>query len=223
VLLLATATVSCGNSVGPLPRSTLSQVVPDISAIDLVNAFPKPADLGPGWKFTTDSLGSDDYFVDFSKIGVARHCAYGDPNLPHIPWLSKPQSPESISGSFTAPPGAQDITVEITVDAPAKSADRLALMRRAYADCGTLNFELDGEPYTETYKPLPAPAVHADESLAVDWTGRFTSGEGASLGPTTDEASYARIGGVVVTVYSAQDVSRMMPAVIAKVRRVLRL
>lgn len=204
-----------------MPVSTLPDVLPTISATELIKAFPSPHDLGPGWTFNTDSLGSDDYFADYSQIGIAHHCAAGNPDIPHVPGLSSPKSPLSISGAFTAPPGGQDITVEITVDTPARSADRMALMRRAYATCGTLSFEKGGDPYTETYKLLPAPAVRADETLAVRWTARFTGAAGAGLGPAVDEAAYARAGGVVVTIYSPQDVTRMLPVVVAKVRRVL--
>lgn len=221
-VLLAALTASCGNTVGPLPRSTLPDVLPSISAADLINAFPSPHDLGSGFTFETNSLGSEDYFVDYSQSAIASRCAYGDPHDSHIPGLSSPRSPMSISGSFDAPDG-DAILVMITVDTPAKSADRLALIRRAFANCGPMDLTEDGEGYTESYDLLPAPAAGADEHLAVRLTDTFLSASLASQGPQISEAAFARVGGVVVTINSYGDRAafRLLPVVTAKVRRVL--
>ena len=229
VVGLATITVSCGNSVGPVPRSTLPDVLPSVSAFDLIKAFPSPHDLGPGWTFDTGSLGSEDYFVDYSQSDIAHQCAYGRPNSSHIPGLSNPQSPMSISGGFTPSSGGTGVLVIITVDTPAKSADRLALMRRAYANCGTVNVTRDGVGFTEIFTPLPTPAADADERLAVRLAITETSSSDASQGTQDEEAAFARVGGVVVAIYgyndpaSLRDAVRFLPIVTAKVRRVLRI
>ena len=223
-ILLAAVTVSCGNSIGPLPRSTLPDVLPSISTTDLINAFPSPHDLGPGFTFDTSSLGSADYFVDYSQSDIASHCAYADPHNSHIPGLSSPRSSMSVSGAFDSSDG-DGIRVMITVDTPAKSADRLALIRRAYANCGPMNLAQDAEPYTDSFGLLPAPAANADERLAIRRIAKFISGSDASTGPQVDEAAYARVGGTVVTIYSYGDKAAlsMLPIVTAKVRRVLRI
>ena len=229
VVFLATITVSCGNPVGPVPRSTLPDVLPSISAFDLIKAFPSPHDLGPGWTFDTNSLGSEDYFVDYNQSDIAHHCAYGDPNSSRIPGLSNPRSPMSISGGFTPSSGSAGITVIITVDTPAKSADRLAFMRRAYANCGTVNLTKDGDGYTEIYALLPTPAASADERLAAHLVVTPTSSSDAGQGTQTQDAAFARVGGVVVAIYgnndsaSLRDAVRFLPIVTAKVRRVLRI
>ena len=206
-------TGACGGDPEPLRRSTLSMEVPSIPSVRLVEALPEPADLGAGWRFRTESLGSDDYFGEFLGSVLPKYCPDADAQKAGIP---RTRSAYAVSGAFESPAGGRAVAVLIGVDAPARSADRLAMIRRAYTECDTIEFQRDGEDYERKVEVRDAPGADADETLAIrvtdEWKGdRFVV-----------DGVFARVGGLVVNVvWQGGDPRPLLRPVLAEARTAL--
>jgi hypothetical protein len=157
---------ACGSGeeqpVEPLPRSTLSTAVPTVDQLDHIDALPKPADFGPGWTFETDSIGKDDYFFGFANGVYARNCRHADPSLVK---LSTNASSYVVTGQYMPSGGSSGTEVTVAVDAPAKQADRIAVIRRAYGKCEELRVDRKGggeivrRTAVAAAEPMPLAAV----------------------------------------------------------------
>lgn len=209
--------VACGSGrVDPISRSSLPQTVPPVAPSAMLEALPEPADFGPGWRFDTDELGADDYFVEYSRSRLARECPGADPVAAGIPV----ESPEATSGVLRLDGQDGSVSVKVAVDSPARAADRLALMRASFAGCDRLEFEWEGRTATEDWEPLDPPEAGGDESVAVRVriVGQNEPGE-----EFVATFAYARAGGLVVGLggnYGIDPVARL-PAALAEARAAL--
>ncbi|TDB83684.1 hypothetical protein E1264_27435 [Actinomadura sp. KC216] len=215
-------TAGCGGGgVDPITRSTLSNVVPPVSPLRLVDALPEPADFGGGWRLEPGSLGKQDYYASFSRQVLVHTCEGANPKKAGIPTDSKHTASVLMVGEND---GSRDVSIIVAVDSPAASADRISFLRAAYEGCSEAHIEKDGEVHDEKYELLEVSGVKADQTLAVKVTDR-TELPGEEPDTEVETAAYARVGGLVVALTGRHgtDPRPLLAAALAEARQELGL
>ncbi|TDD22658.1 hypothetical protein E1287_39630 [Actinomadura sp. KC06] len=221
-VMLCTLTAGCGGGgVDPITRSTLSNAVPPVSPLRLVDALPEPADFGSGWRHETGSLGKQDYYDSFAGQVLVHTCEGANPEKAGIPTSSKHTVSILMVGEND---GARVVSIRIAVDGPAASADRISFLRAAYEGCGEAHIEQNGEEHDEKYELLKVSGVKADQTLAVKVTDTMKL-PGKEPDTEVDTMAYARVGGLVVALAGRHgtDPRPLLAAALAEARRELGL
>jgi hypothetical protein len=214
VLVTGLLLVACGGEgmVIPLPRSTLPTEVPSVTYGRLIDALPKPVDLGPGWEFDVDSLDYDDMIASIQR-GYPKYCEWADPAKAGI---SAGDATHVISGDFTSP-GRRTISVSVMVNSPARTAERFAYLRRVAQKCTEITFTRAGDEYVRTLTVLPDPKIDADESLA------FTFAEKGGEHPQRGKWACSRTGGLAICIAGVDNLDGALTASMTRARTALGL